>query len=699
MAAYTAAYPAPYQQPHHSRNYLPRPPPPNWVPPPFNGPPPIPTGITVNPQQWQAGFWKPNPAWNGARPAAQQPHQQQQQQPQPQHTLWIPSQYWTHQQQKQQQPAAARPQQPQQQQTASFNPYKRVIQPPSAEYLATKLSDNPLGLTGMKPATTEEYYQLNKPVEEQHTPWIWNPANLDDEDDDSASSSRRSSKEREPESFTSQLELKPTFSPSIVRTPQHYRDSPSPTAHRRSRGSADSGLSAQMANLSTKPSLSRTSTMPSFSTASSSDFKSPPMPAMFLSAQLSDEPDSILSPLIIAKTPKPLPPASLSRTNGVRNNHPNPILATQSLDAIPEAPAPYYRVAGNESTHATPKPRPREVPSSSHVNNLPTSPSHAYQQHQTPALPRSQTDWEEVKKQREREAEYREREREQERVEREQRRQQREQREREQQERERERDLQEREQRERERLERERREQRERERDLQEREQRDRERLERERREQRTGIGSRHTVTTYVDPYVSTSAKHSPVYGSRPSPTSGSAHPSPTHYTPPRQIQAQSTPPITSPTTTATPRPNNPLPPPPEPSNRIPLTTTAAAASTPNSTSNSTSSSSKEPYRPPPKTPNPLHTPTKLATATGTDAATTSLLPVTSFMPRRTSPTRLICASILQKTRDTWTTTASTPPGVKGPSFRRVYLEWERSLNFRMKRFVVVLLFFHRIEC
>ena len=156
MATYATAHSAPYQQqqPHHPRNSdvpRPRPPSPNWVPPPFNGPPPIPAGITVNPQQWNAGFWKPNPAWNGARPTAQQ-QQQQQQQPQAQHTLWIPSQHWTHQQQKQQQPAA-RPQQ-QQQQAASFNPYKRVIQPPSAEYLATKLSDNPLGLTDMKPATT-----------------------------------------------------------------------------------------------------------------------------------------------------------------------------------------------------------------------------------------------------------------------------------------------------------------------------------------------------------------------------------------------------------------------------------------------------------------------------------------------------------------------------------------------------------------
>jgi hypothetical protein len=42
--------------------------------------------------------------------------------------------------------------QQQQQQQQSFNPYKRQPKPPSAEYLALKLSDNPLGLTNMVPA-------------------------------------------------------------------------------------------------------------------------------------------------------------------------------------------------------------------------------------------------------------------------------------------------------------------------------------------------------------------------------------------------------------------------------------------------------------------------------------------------------------------------------------------------------------------
>ena len=121
--------------------------PPNWVPPPFQGPPPIPTG--VNPQQWQAGFWQYNPAYNYQRA------QQQQQQ----YVPWIPSRHWSVPAQQRQQPQ--QPQQPQQQQqqqqqqqpsSQAHNPYKRVPRPPSAEYLASRLSDNPLGLSNMIPA-------------------------------------------------------------------------------------------------------------------------------------------------------------------------------------------------------------------------------------------------------------------------------------------------------------------------------------------------------------------------------------------------------------------------------------------------------------------------------------------------------------------------------------------------------------------
>lgn len=99
--------------------------PPGWAPP-FQGPPPMPAGVLVNPQQWQMGSWAFNPAYNPQQyPAPAIP--------------WMPAQAW---------PQMPRPQ-PQQQ--ANFNPYKKIIKPPSAEYLAMKLSDNGLDLHDMVP--------------------------------------------------------------------------------------------------------------------------------------------------------------------------------------------------------------------------------------------------------------------------------------------------------------------------------------------------------------------------------------------------------------------------------------------------------------------------------------------------------------------------------------------------------------------
>ena len=97
---------------------------------PYAGaPPPVPAGMSVNPQQWQAGYWHYNPSWN-------------QNQNSKQHVPWIPSHHWMPQHNQQSSSSAS-------QQQASHNPYKRVPRPPSAEYLATQLSDNPLGLSGL----------------------------------------------------------------------------------------------------------------------------------------------------------------------------------------------------------------------------------------------------------------------------------------------------------------------------------------------------------------------------------------------------------------------------------------------------------------------------------------------------------------------------------------------------------------------
>ncbi|KAJ7218287.1 hypothetical protein C8J57DRAFT_1732233 [Mycena rebaudengoi] len=146
--------------------------PPGFPQLPFNGPPPKPSHIRVNPQDWQNGSWSMNPAFNSSQWSLSSSQ------------AWIPAQAWLQQQQQQWQV-----QQQQMQQAANFNPYKRVPRPPSAEYLATKLSDNPLGLSNMVPRE-----QLYGPSDEEGiaapTPWIWNPRTLDADDSEQGTSAR-----------------------------------------------------------------------------------------------------------------------------------------------------------------------------------------------------------------------------------------------------------------------------------------------------------------------------------------------------------------------------------------------------------------------------------------------------------------------------------------------------------------------------
>ncbi|KAK7018989.1 hypothetical protein R3P38DRAFT_1282973 [Favolaschia claudopus] len=128
---------------------------------PYNGPPPKPSHIRVNQQDWQNGSWVMNPAYNPSSKWAGTSSQG-----------WVPSQAWHQQRQQEwaamQQHMAA---------NAAHNPYKRQPRPPSAEYLATRLVDNPLGLTNMVPRD-----QLYGPSNEEGlaaaTPWIWNPRDL-----------------------------------------------------------------------------------------------------------------------------------------------------------------------------------------------------------------------------------------------------------------------------------------------------------------------------------------------------------------------------------------------------------------------------------------------------------------------------------------------------------------------------------------
>ena len=98
--------------------------PPGWFPPYHGAAPPMPPDLSFNRQQWQKGSWQFNPTYNWQRYSVPQ-------------MQWS----WIH--------PSHRPPQPF---PANFNPYKKAIKPPSAEYLAMKVSDNGLDLHNMVPA-------------------------------------------------------------------------------------------------------------------------------------------------------------------------------------------------------------------------------------------------------------------------------------------------------------------------------------------------------------------------------------------------------------------------------------------------------------------------------------------------------------------------------------------------------------------
>lgn len=97
----------------------------------YPGPPPAPNGVDHN--AWKSGQWTFNPAFVPTAAVAAQAQ------------AWAPHPMWG---------AAAMhaaAQAAQAQQASDFNPYKRHPVPPSAEYNATKLIENPLGLENMIP--------------------------------------------------------------------------------------------------------------------------------------------------------------------------------------------------------------------------------------------------------------------------------------------------------------------------------------------------------------------------------------------------------------------------------------------------------------------------------------------------------------------------------------------------------------------
>ncbi|KAG6916622.1 hypothetical protein DXG01_006118 [Tephrocybe rancida] len=357
--------------------------PPGWAPPYQGGAPPMPQNYAVNQQQWQSGSWQFNPAYNVHRYPAPQ-------------MQWMAAPAWGP-------PVQPRPQN----YPTNFNPYKKQIKPPSAEYLAMKVAPNGLDLHGM--VAIENPYGDEADPSVPKTPWIWNPATLSNDGQsvtaqraviaaaneraqirhssepplsetsntshpprhatDPSSSSSASSYDNTRNAFGDPSPLKPTFSPKIIRIPAHYPRPSNPSST-----SVDS-LTKRMDRLSASSepsSLGRHSSMPSIYSDSNTS-------SSISGAQISDEPASILSPLIIPTTPR----ANRSVT---RNATYPEINGQSSLGTIVEAPPPASATESNTrynaSSHAPPS-APQTAPASQDSFRRPKN-------HRSDTYPRSQ---------------------------------------------------------------------------------------------------------------------------------------------------------------------------------------------------------------------------------------------------------------------------------------------------------------------
>lgn len=217
----------------------------------------------------------------------------------------------------------------------------------------------------------EEYYaqqQANEAAnDDRHidgtaavSPWIWNPPSLEPDDDDSTESStnvsthdpgrprtpsrpqqNRSASQgsenqhaKEEGPYTAKRELVPTFSVNIVRTPEHYKSSPSRSSSRSSytrssRGSVDSQhLVTRMESLSTADFPNPPSRQASLPSNSLDYVQASTMSGV---SNLVEEPAAnLLSPLLLT-TPKPN-----NRPLGRHSTFPL-VNGSSSLNTIPEA--------------------------------------------------------------------------------------------------------------------------------------------------------------------------------------------------------------------------------------------------------------------------------------------------------------------------------------------------------------------------
>ncbi|KAG6831471.1 hypothetical protein H0H92_010380 [Tricholoma furcatifolium] len=346
--------------------------PPGWAPPYRGAAPPMPAYVSVSQQQWQMGSWQFNPAYNYHRYPAPQ-------------TQWMAGSSWGHSM-----PYRMEPQQPQQP-PPNFNPYKKVIKPPSAEYLAMPLVANSLNLHGM--VAKENPYGDEKDPNVPATPWIWNPATL--QNDAPSLSTARKAKEAEVHKERAEIRqsseplpsysasaaisstslarhvtdpslttswsannpsaLKTTFTRNIIRVP------PNESANA-STASLDSTLVDRLdrlnINSTREPSqLGRHSSMPSMYSASTS----------ITGAQMSDEPIEYLSPLPLVM-PLETTPAKRPLARGATY----PEISSQPLSTITETPVQQEPARYKSSSHS------QDTPSRIRIySNMPPVPQSA----------------------------------------------------------------------------------------------------------------------------------------------------------------------------------------------------------------------------------------------------------------------------------------------------------------------------------
>ncbi len=221
----------------------------------------------------------------------------------------------------------------------------------------------------------------SKYYDKVHTPWVWRPRDLDDAEEDSPSlkqssnespnDSRKNSENPadDHESFTAKRELQPTFSVKIVRTPDHYRrqssgsnpSTPSRASSRESRASMEAALSARLSHLSTG---SGSGSQGSIGNSNTTSFDSS---GSILGDQLSDEPSTILSPLMMSHTPIP----GSTPLRGLRSHYTHPVIS-HGLEPIPEVTN-----TSNDSNLTPSKLKDRRPAAVGHSSSLPIIPSSA----------------------------------------------------------------------------------------------------------------------------------------------------------------------------------------------------------------------------------------------------------------------------------------------------------------------------------